>query len=146
MDAFVKDLQIHSKNLDQNGFLVIENILSEEELKNYNDIYEDFISGNLDATNHRHDLGSHAAKDEKKAKNGENITQIMWPSLYLDETSVKSIEQSPIHKKAEKMAKSLLGDDMVFDFDMLISKVLWNTFLYLRYLNALILHDVCCAL
>ena len=127
MDAFLNNLQIHSRDLDKNGFLVIENVLCEDELKNYNNIYEDFISGKLDATNHRHDLGSHVAKDEKKAKNGENITQIMWPSLYLDQTSVKTIEQSPIHQKAEKMAKSLLGDDMAFDFDMLISKVFKNT-------------------
>ena len=124
MDSFLNNLTLHSRNLDQNGFLVIENVLSHEELENYNNIYEDFISGKLDATNHRHDLGSHAAvQDVKKAKNVENITQIMWPSLYLDQTSVKTIEQSPIHKKAEKMAKSLLGDDMAFDFDMLISKV-----------------------
>ena len=37
------------------------------------------MSGKLDASDHRHDLGSH---NEQKIKGQENITQIMWPSLY----------------------------------------------------------------
>ena len=32
------------------------------------------------------------------------------------------VNQSPLHKKTSKIAKSLLGEDMEFDFDMLISK------------------------
>ena len=42
-------------------------------------IQKDFMSGKLDASDHRHDLGSH---NEQKIKGQENITQIMWPSLY----------------------------------------------------------------
>lgn len=93
-------------------------------------LYEDFISGKLDASNHRHDLGSHAtqppalssgSRDSSKSK-VENITQIMWPSLYLG----KPLEESPLHQKAQSMAKALLGADMAFDFDMLISKVRYN--------------------
>ena len=38
-------------------------------------------------------------------------------------TNVQSVNQSPLHQKAEKLARALLGDDMAFDFDMLISKV-----------------------
>ncbi len=34
-----------------------------------------------------------------------------------------TVEESPLHKIAEKIAKELLGEDMEFDFDMLISKV-----------------------
>ena len=90
-------------------------------------LYEDFISGKLDASNHRHDLGSHATQpslssSSSKAGKVENITQIMWPSLYLG----KPLEQSPLHQKAQSMAKALLGADMAFDFDMLISKVRYN--------------------
>ena len=90
-------------------------------------LYEDFISGKLDASNHRHDLGSHATQpplssSSSKAGKVENITQIMWPSLYLG----KPLEESPLHQKAQSMAKALLGADMAFDFDMLISKVRYN--------------------
>ena len=56
----------------------------------------------------------------------ENITQIMWPSLYLGQTAINSLDNSPLHQKAERLAKSLLGEDMAFDFDMLISKVRLN--------------------
>ena len=112
------------EDLDRKGFLVLEDVLSQGELSLYSSLYEDFISGKLDASNHRHDLGSHVKiLDPTKAK--ENITQIMWPSLYLDQTPINSLEQSPLHQKAEKMAKTLLGEDMAFDFDMLISKVLF---------------------
>ena len=46
---------------------------------NFNVVYKDFMSGKLDASDHRHDLGSH---NDQKIKGQENITQIMWPSLY----------------------------------------------------------------
>ena len=36
---------------------------------------------------------------------------------------IQTIEESPLHKVASKLAKGLLGEDMEFDFDMLISKV-----------------------
>ena len=48
----------------------------------------------------------------------ENITQIMWPSSYIPE-----LRQGPIHQRLELLAKAILGDDMAFDFDMMISKV-----------------------
>ena len=73
------NLESFKENLDQNGFLVINGVLSQDEVSLYSSLYEDFISGKLDASNHRHDLGSHV--ELKTAK--ENITQIMWPSLYL---------------------------------------------------------------
>jgi hypothetical protein len=49
----------------------------------------------------------------------------MWPSLYMENGSkpIKSIDESPLHQVASKLAKGLLGEDMEFDFDMLISKV-----------------------
>ena len=66
--------------------------------------------------------GSHV---EPKLKGTENITQIMWPSLYFGpERPIESLQKSPLHMKAEKMAKALMGSDMAFDFDMLITKVL----------------------
>ena len=48
----------------------------------------------------------------------ENITQIMWPSHY-----VEGLMDGPIHQRLELLAKALLGQDMTFDFDMMISKV-----------------------
>ena len=44
----------------------------------------------------------------------------MWPSMYLD----GGREGSVLHERTEQLAKALLGDDMIFDFDMLISKVI----------------------
>ena len=44
--------------------------------------------------------------------------QVMWPSLYLG----LDLSASPIHAKAMSLAKSLMGPDMEFDFDMLITK------------------------
>ena len=43
----------------------------------------------------------------------------MWPSLYLNGGRKKSV----LHKRTVDLAKALLGEDMDFDFDMLISKV-----------------------
>ena len=42
----------------------------------------------------------------------------MSPSSYIPE-----LRQGPIHQRLELLAKAILGDDMAFDFDMMISKV-----------------------
>ena len=42
----------------------------------------------------------------------------MWPSLYLE----VPVSQSVLHTRVLQLAKDLLGPDMEFDFDMLISK------------------------
>ena len=42
----------------------------------------------------------------------------MWPSLYLG----VDLSDGPIHTKVLSLAKSLMGCDMEFDFDMLITK------------------------
>ena len=44
--------------------------------------------------------------------------QVMWPSLYLAGGRASSL----LHSRVESLARQLLGPDMVFDFDMLISK------------------------
>ena len=55
----VSEAQI--QDLERQGFLVVNDVLSLEDLNWYGMLYEDFISGKLDASNHRHDLGSHAS-------------------------------------------------------------------------------------
>jgi len=102
-------------DLDANGFLVIKDVLTKEELKPYVKLYDDIIEGRVDTTKHRHDLGSHVALGAGKK---ENICQVMWPSKYLP----GGIQESVLHQKTISLARSLLGEDMVFDFDMLISK------------------------
>jgi len=64
--------------------------------------------------------------------NHDLLLQVMWPSLHLaeflgtpKESGNESIDfglTSPLHHKASILAKSLLGPDMEFDFDMLITK------------------------
>eukprot|EP01065_Artemidia_motanka_P046405 TRINITY_DN7025_c0_g1_i1.p1 TRINITY_DN7025_c0_g1~~TRINITY_DN7025_c0_g1_i1.p1 ORF type:complete len:235 (+),score=70.27 TRINITY_DN7025_c0_g1_i1:228-932(+) len=73
------------------------------------------LSGRIDASRHRHDLGSNEAQKEAAV---ENITQIMWPYDYI----LNDFEESPVHARTLALAKHLLGDDAVFDFDMLIYK------------------------
>ena len=101
--------------LDEDGFIIINSVLTEEELKQYSGLYEDIISGRVNTQKHRHDLGSHAPLTDGLK---ENICQVMWPIKYLD----GGLEESVLHKKVIGIAKRLLGEDMVFDFDMLISK------------------------
>lgn len=98
-----------------NGYLMIENIISENEISAYLSIYDDFLSGKIDAGKNRSDLGDDGKSGTDKKV--ENITQIMWPSDF----SVEIMEMN-YHKKALDIAKILLGDDMIMDFDMLINK------------------------
>ena len=50
----------------------------------------------------------------------------MWPSSY-----VENLQEGKLHERAAKIAKIILGDDMTFDFDMLISKVKFVKMLFL---------------
>lgn len=98
----------------ENGYLVVENIINAVELAHYQSIYDDFLNEKINASANRSDLGTDGKTGDKKV---ENITQIMWPSDF-----VNGILSMAYHQKASEIAKSILGDDMVMDFDMLIDK------------------------
>ena len=95
----------------EEGYLVVNNLLTPEEIGYYSEVYKRFLDNSLDASRYRSDLsGSDTTKTE-------NITQIMVPSKVLP-----SLLDQPLHKKTLKLAKILFGEDMSLDFDMLINK------------------------
>lgn len=98
----------------QDGFVGTGRLLAEEEVETYRDVYDRFLSGEIESGDKRSDLGSHVPRNEGVR---ENITQIMWPSaLY------RPLRDMPLHSRALAMARDLIGDDAVLDFDMLIHK------------------------
>lgn len=96
-----------------NGYVVIENIITPEEVEMYKTIYDDFLSGRIDVGANRSDLGANLGNSKKV----ENITQIMWPSEFK-----KELLGMPYHHRALAISKELMGDDLEMDFDMLINK------------------------
>jgi len=98
----------------ENGYCVVHEIIPEECLKQYQTCYGAMHGGEVDASNHRHDLGSH---EDAVVKGVENTGQIMWPSLYID-----NVWAGPLHQRSRIIAQMLMGDDISFDFDMLIYK------------------------
>ncbi|WAC13383.1 phytanoyl-CoA dioxygenase family protein [Dyadobacter pollutisoli] len=95
------------------GYLVVEDLISSEEIELYKVMYDDFLSGKIDVGASRSDLG------EELGNSGtvENITQIMWPSDFRPEL----LEMS-YHKRALEISRQLMGHDLDMDFDMLINK------------------------
>lgn len=100
---------------DEQGYLVISQLLTPEEVTFYRNLYEDFLQNKVDASRYRSDLGGHA--DDKPATAVERITQIMVPSRILPE-----LLEKPLHRQTLALARQLMGDDMALDFDMLIDK------------------------
>ena len=92
------------------GYVVIENLITSNQVAYYSNIYNSFLDNSIDASKYRSDLSG--GQDKK-----ENITQIMVPSKLVPE-----LLQKPIHVKALEIAKILLGEDIELDFDMLINK------------------------
>ena len=93
------------------GYLPVEDILSDKEMTFYDQTYNGFINNEFDTNELRSDLSG------KEDNNKEYITQIMLPSkIYPD------ILQHSMHQKGLAIAKELLGEDMILDFDMLINK------------------------
>ncbi|NKI27859.1 phytanoyl-CoA dioxygenase family protein [Arenibacter sp. 6A1] len=96
---------------EEEGFLVIDNLLNEAEVIYYKSLYDSFLDNKIDASRYRSDL---SGSDETT---GENITQIMVPSKLVPELLKKAL-----HIKTLKIAQELMGDDIALDFDMLINK------------------------
>jgi phytanoyl-CoA hydroxylase len=96
-----------------NGFLVMEDIITAEEVEYYKGIYNDFLSGKIKVGDNRSDLGAGLNNTGKT----ENITQIMWPSEFMPE-----LLNLPFHARALAISKELVGEDSEMDFDMLINK------------------------
>jgi phytanoyl-CoA hydroxylase len=95
------------------GYVVVEDIITPEEVEQYKQIYDDFLSGKIAVGANRSDLGANLG-DNKKV---ENITQIMWPSEF-----VPGLLDLPYHQRALAISKELMGEDLEMDFDMLINK------------------------
>ncbi|MEX2594337.1 MAG: phytanoyl-CoA dioxygenase family protein [Anditalea sp.] len=100
---------------EENGYLVVENLLTDLELDYYQRLYDDFLNNRIDASRFRSDLGIHVTDTSKESK--ERITQIMVPSRIMPE-----LLAGALHRKTLSISKQLLGQDMELDFDMLINK------------------------
>lgn len=92
------------------GYLVVENLISKDEVNYYGDLYNSFLDNSINASKYRSDLSGSGSENEK-------ITQIMVPSKLVPE-----LLERPIHQKSLAIAKTLMGDDIELDFDMLINK------------------------
>ncbi|MFI5983376.1 phytanoyl-CoA dioxygenase family protein [Streptomyces sp. NPDC051555] len=103
-----------ARTFAQDGFVTTGSLLSATEVEVYREIYDRFLKGDIESGDKRSDLGSHVPRRDGVA---ENITQIMWPSALHP-----PLLEMPLHARALAMAKELIGDDAVLDFDMLIHK------------------------
>jgi phytanoyl-CoA hydroxylase len=101
---------------NENGYLLVENLLSEKEVEEYRNIYEDFLSNKIDTGSYRADLAGQTDDTDIKPK-VERITQIMIPGRLMPNLLLR-----PLHQKTKAVAQFLLGNDMELDFDMLIDK------------------------
>ena len=102
----------HIDFFNENGFVIVENLLKPTEVDYFREIYEDFLSGKIATGGHRSDLSGLTDEGEQ-----ERIVQIMRPSVLYP-----PLLQSVLHQRVLKMAKTLMGEDMDLDFDMLIDK------------------------
>ncbi len=100
--------------LESNGYIVVDDLLVESEVAWYLNCYDKILTGQVDAGPWRSDLDSGRPK---KRDDVENITQIMWPSEL-----IAGLITSPAYERGLEIVRQLLGDDMEFDFDMLIDK------------------------
>ncbi|MFE7713164.1 phytanoyl-CoA dioxygenase family protein [Streptomyces sp. NPDC057486] len=102
--------------LDAAGYLNLGTLLTPDEVVVYREIYDRFLNGSIDTGDKRSDLGS-GTGTAPACGAPENITQIMWPSVLCPE-----LLDLPLHSRALTLARELVGEDMVLDFDMLIDK------------------------
>ena len=115
--SWLKQIDIYNlkKDFRKQGYGIVKNLINETALlRIYQDAVAKMHSGEVDVNNWRHDLGSH---QDQFIKGVENTGQIMWPSDRID-----GLGKGPLHVRSLKLSKALLGEDIEFDFDMLIYK------------------------
>jgi len=103
-----------AERFDRDGFVAVPGLLRPSEIEEYRAVYDRFLSGAIDVGRRRSDLGAGAPSQRPGV---ENITQVMWPS-----ESRPELLASPAYVRALAVAREVLGDDLAFDFDMLIDK------------------------
>lgn len=108
------DVEAVTAEFEKDGFARLEQLLEPGEVTRYLALYDRFLDGSIDTGHLRSDLG---AGNNKKASGTENITQIMWPSEL-----VPVLLDTPAYVRAQRLVRGMLGEDMSFDFDMLIDK------------------------
>lgn len=96
---------------EENGYLKLINILDTKQVAFYDKVYNNFINNKYNVGDLRSDLSG------EQNNNKELITQIMLPSKILP-----SLNQKSMHDIGLKLARFLLGEDIILDFDMLINK------------------------
>lgn len=99
---------------ESDGFASLDQLLGRDEVGRYAALYDRFLDGTISTGRLRSDLG---AGSDESVKGQENITQIMWPSEL-----VPVLTDTPAHTRTLALAKAMMGEDMAFDFDMLIDK------------------------
>lgn len=100
---------------EKNGYLPVKQILDAQTLQNYRKIYDELLDDQKIVNGHRFDLSGESIGKEK-------IVQIMCPSILRPD-----LEFGKLHIICAKIARSLLGEDVAFDFDMLIDKPSFNS-------------------
>ncbi len=94
------------------GFCKYENLIDDEEVNKLRLIYDSLLNDLVSTAHLRSDLGGQGELGSEK------ITQLMRPSSLLPE-----LLESKAYQVANLQAQSLLGKDLVLDFDMLINKM-----------------------
>ncbi len=107
MNKFI-DLQ----KWNDNGFLIMEALLSTQQLAELREMCEAFLSGKYNTEGLRSDLSGKSSDFEK-----ERITQIMRPSLIHP-----ALLESSVYRLIMEVGKKIIGEDAAVDFDMIINK------------------------
>lgn len=105
---------VDSETFFRDGFFQVDRLIESAEIGNLLRLYDRFLDGSIEVGGMRSDLGGGS---DKKEGVKENITQIMWPSEF-----VPVLHDTPAYRNALRVVRALFGDDMAFDFDMLIDK------------------------
>lgn len=106
--------QTRAERFEGDGYVQVAGLLRSDETSWYKEICDRLLSGEIEAGGWRSDLGAGAPRQDHGV---ENITQIMWPSELVD-----GLRGSPAYERALAVAREIQGDDMAFDFDMMIDK------------------------
>ena len=107
------------RQFEESGFIAVHDVIDAANLLLLGSFYDDIVSGRIDGSAHRHDLGR---GHEAVAPGKEKILQIMWPADYMTGAPPPFVERGLALARHLLLAPGEPPEAIAFDFDMLISK------------------------
>ena len=98
----------------RDGYVVLDDVVTEEELSSFESLYDEFISGNVEGMGR--DFCDMSGPYDRAFENFQLVNAVL-PRKYRPE-----LQNNVFERRAESIARQLIGDEIALDYDQFLAK------------------------